>query len=102
MIKLSTHRRKGSIVVVTPFFIPKLMIVDSSESLCISLCEIKKEERGIIMKIYSCQSHIEQALDDLIIKEEVFPIMESIQDNEKLSTKCTYCEISALYVVANE
>lgn len=54
------------------------------------------------MKIYSCQSHIEQALDDLIIKEEVFPIMETVLDNEKLSTKCTYCEEAALYVVANE
>lgn len=54
------------------------------------------------MKIYSCQSHIERALDELIVKEEVFPIMEAITDNEKLSTNCTYCEDAALYVVANE
>ena len=54
------------------------------------------------MKLYSCQSHIEQALDELIVKEEVFPIMEAITDNEKLSTVCTYCEEAALYVVANE
>ncbi len=54
------------------------------------------------MKIYSCQSHIEQALEDLIIKQEVFPIMEMIEENEKLSTKCMYCEEAPLYVVANE
>ena len=79
-----------------------LLIVDSSESLCISICEIINEKRGVIMKIYSCQSHIDKALDELIIKEEVFPIMETIQDTEKLSTKCTYCEEASLYVVANE
>lgn len=54
------------------------------------------------MKLYSCESHIEQALNDLVIKEEVFPIMEMLEENEKLSTKCTYCEEAALYVVANK
>ena len=88
--------------VAPPFLMVSLLIVDSSESLCISLCGIIIEERGVVMKIYSCQSHIDQALDDLIVKEEVFPIMETIQDNEKLSTKCIYCEEAALYVVANE
>ena len=54
------------------------------------------------MKIYSCEIHIDQALDELISKEEVFPIMEAVPDKQKLSTKCTYCNESALYVVANK
>jgi len=90
------------LLVVSPFYTLVLLIVDSSEYLLISLLGIKNEKRGITMKIYSCQSHIEQALDELIIKEEVFPIMEAIAENEKLSTICTYCEEAALYVVANE
>ena len=54
------------------------------------------------MKIYSCQTHIDQALEELISKEEVYPIMEAVPESEKLSTKCTYCNESALYVVANK
>lgn len=54
------------------------------------------------MNIYSCESHIDQALEDLISKEEVFPIMVALPDEEKLSTICTYCEEAALYVVANK
>lgn len=57
---------------------------------------------GCLMKIYSCESHIEQALEDFVLKEEVFPIMKAVSDEEKLSTTCTYCKESALYVVANE
>ena len=54
------------------------------------------------MKIYSCQTHIDQALDELIEKEEVYPIMDKIAESEKLSTKCSYCDTLALYVVANK
>ncbi|WP_172370295.1 CxxH/CxxC protein [Sporosarcina jiandibaonis] len=54
------------------------------------------------MKIYSCQMHIDQALEELILQEEVYPIMEAVPESEKLSTKCTYCDESALYVVANK
>jgi len=54
------------------------------------------------MNIYSCESHINQALDDIIVELEMFPIMEKLEGSEKLSTKCIYCEESALYVVANK
>ena len=54
------------------------------------------------MKINSCQMHIDQALDELIQKEEVYPIMKAVPECEKLSTKCTYCNDPALYVVANK
>lgn len=54
------------------------------------------------MKIYSCESHIEQVLEDFIEKEEKYPVMEFIVEDEKISTSCSQCESAALYVVANE
>ena len=54
------------------------------------------------MKIYSCQTHINHALDVFVAEQEKFPIMEAVRDEEKLSTKCSYCEELALYVVANK
>ena len=53
------------------------------------------------MKIYSCESHINHALDVFVAEQEMSPIMDVLSDEEKLSTKCTYCETVALYVVAN-
>ena len=54
------------------------------------------------MKIYSCETHINHALDVFVARHEKFPIMKVIPDEQKLSTKCTYCEEVGLYVVANE
>ncbi|WP_318616566.1 CxxH/CxxC protein [Sporosarcina sp. YIM B06819] len=54
------------------------------------------------MKIYSCETHINHALDVFVAEQEKFPIMEALSEEEKLSTKCTYCEEAALYIVANE
>ena len=53
------------------------------------------------MEIFSCESHIEQALDDFIEKLEIFPIMEKVGEEKKLSTKCGYCNNVSIYVVAN-
>lgn len=55
-----------------------------------------------IMKIYSCETHINHALDVFVAKEETFPIMEKIEEERKLSTKCEYCDTPASYIVANE
>ncbi len=54
------------------------------------------------MKIYSCETHINQALDVFVAEEKKFPIMKEITEGENLSTRCTYCEDLALYIVANE
>lgn len=54
------------------------------------------------MNIYSCETHINHALDVFVAKQEKFPIMELLSDEEKLSTSCAYCEETALYLVANE
>ena len=54
------------------------------------------------MKINCCQTHIEHALDMFVAKQNTFPILTEISDDEKLSTKCDYCDVVAIYLVANE
>lgn len=54
------------------------------------------------MKINSCLIHIDQALEDFITKEEKFPIMTEVKEENKLCTKCAYCKNNAVYMVANE
>ena len=52
------------------------------------------------MKKYSCESHIDHALDMFVAETEQFPIMEMLSDEEELSTKCSYCEEHATYIVS--
>ncbi|WP_253724456.1 CxxH/CxxC protein [Sporosarcina sp. HYO08] len=54
------------------------------------------------MKIYSCETHIDQALEEFIEKEEKFPMLKLIPQDEKLSTICAQCKTPAIYIVANE
>ena len=54
------------------------------------------------MRIFSCETHINQALDMLVAEEKTFPMMEKIKEEEKLSTTCSYCNNPAIYIVASE
>lgn len=54
------------------------------------------------MRIFSCENHINHALDMFVAEEKTFPMLEELKNEDKLSTVCTYCEINALYVVAKE
>ena len=54
------------------------------------------------MKKYSCETHIDHALDMLVAETEQFPIMEMLKDEENLSTKCSYCEEQATYIVSSK
>lgn len=53
------------------------------------------------MKKYSCETHIDHALDMFVAETEQFPIMDMLNEEEKLSTKCSYCEELATYVVSS-
>ncbi|MBD7984172.1 CxxH/CxxC protein [Sporosarcina sp. Sa2YVA2] len=53
------------------------------------------------MKKYSCEIHIDQAIEDFISTEETFPILENVENEKKISTNCSYCDTPASYVVAN-
>ena len=54
------------------------------------------------MKIFSCKTHIERALDDFTAKTASFPILTELSEDEKLSTNCDYCEEPAIYLVADK
>lgn len=54
------------------------------------------------MKVYSCKTHADHALDVVTADRQTYPIFEELTEEEKLSTKCEYCEEPATYVVANE
>lgn len=54
------------------------------------------------MRIFSCKTHINHALDMFVAEAKTFPNMDKLKDDEKLSTNCTYCEEAAVYIVADE
>lgn len=62
--------------------------------------EISDYFRRLKMKKYSCESHIDHALDMFVAETEQFPIMEMLSMEEKLSTKCSYCDNEAIYIVS--
>ncbi|KAB2330835.1 CxxH/CxxC protein [Cytobacillus depressus] len=52
--------------------------------------------------IYSCEEHIDIAIDTIVDEHETFPLLSKISEEEKLSTTCEYCRNQAVYLVANE
>lgn len=52
--------------------------------------------------IYSCEEHVDVAIDTIVDECETFPQLSMISDEEKLSTPCEYCQNKATYLVANE
>lgn len=54
------------------------------------------------MKKYCCETHVNHALDVVVAETKEFPILEKIEEEKKLSTKCDYCEQPAEYVVSRK
>ena len=44
--------------------------------------------------IYSCEKHIDKAIDDLISYEETSPKLEKCDNN-----KCSYCDNKSVYLI---
>ena len=49
----------------------------------------------------ACETHVYRALDEVTAETAAFPIMETINKEEELSTPCDYCQQAAVYVVSN-
>ena len=49
---------------------------------------------------YCCENHIELAIDMIVDEEEVAPIMEKLELEERLSTVCNYCAEKAIYKIS--
>jgi CxxH/CxxC protein (TIGR04129 family) len=54
-----------------------------------------------VIMIYSCEEHVEIALDEIVDEFMTFPVLSKI-DGDNLSTNCEYCQNAATYVVANK
>ncbi|WP_174734676.1 CxxH/CxxC protein [Mesobacillus harenae] len=52
--------------------------------------------------IYSCDEHIDLALDIAVDEFEIAPKLTKIPDGETPEHTCGYCENPAIYIVANE
>jgi CxxH/CxxC protein (TIGR04129 family) len=51
--------------------------------------------------IYSCEEHVDIALDDIVDEFMTFPVLSKV-DGDNLSTSCEYCQNPATYIVANK
>ncbi|WP_088007180.1 CxxH/CxxC protein [Indiicoccus explosivorum] len=54
------------------------------------------------MKKKCCKTHVDRALDEVTAKTGSFPILTELSEDEKLSTRCEYCEAAAIYLVADK
>nr|WP_106782007.1 CxxH/CxxC protein [Lysinibacillus timonensis] len=54
------------------------------------------------MEKYSCEDHINHALDMFVAETKEYPIMNKVEEEQKLSTKCSYCEEAATYIVSSK
>jgi len=51
--------------------------------------------------IYSCEEHVDIALDDIVDKYQTYPVLSQVSV-DKPTTSCEYCEKRAVYMVANK
>ncbi len=51
--------------------------------------------------IYCCEEHVELALDVVVDEYEVAPVLKELSAEDKLSTRCEYCDKQAAYIVGN-
>jgi len=54
------------------------------------------------MKKYCCEMHVDHALDVVVAETKEYPILEKLEEEAKLSTKCDYCENEAKYIVSRK
>jgi CxxH/CxxC protein (TIGR04129 family) len=57
--------------------------------------------KGEEKMIYSCEEHVDIALDSIVVKYETYPVLDKVPV-DKLSTICEFCKKQAVYVVANK
>ncbi|MFD1734978.1 CxxH/CxxC protein [Bacillus salitolerans] len=53
------------------------------------------------MNIHACMEHVDVAIDTIVDECEIAPEIKELNDDEKLSTACEYCQNTAIYLVSN-
>ncbi|MEK4253962.1 MULTISPECIES: CxxH/CxxC protein [Ureibacillus] len=54
------------------------------------------------MKKFCCETHVNHALDMMVAETKEYPILEKVDEEQQLSTKCDYCENEAKYIVSRK
>ncbi|KIL42852.1 hypothetical protein KP77_34820 [Jeotgalibacillus alimentarius] len=54
------------------------------------------------MRILCCKEHVEMGLDVIVDETEKLPDLKTVDNNDELSTKCEYCDETAIYIVENK
>jgi CxxH/CxxC protein (TIGR04129 family) len=49
---------------------------------------------------YCCENHVELAIDIIVDEEEKAPLMVKIEDENQISTTCTFCTELAIYKIS--
>ena len=44
------------------------------------------------MKKFCCEMHVNHALDVIVAETKEYPVLEKVDEDKDLSTKCEYCE----------
>ncbi|WP_216830167.1 CxxH/CxxC protein [Alkalihalobacterium elongatum] len=53
------------------------------------------------MKYFSCEEHVDLAMEHIIDECEAAPNMEILSDEQKLSTTCSFCEEHPTYSITD-
>lgn len=64
--------------------------------------KFQKRKKAFKMTKYSCETHIDHALDMHVAQTGEYPVMEFLSEDKKLSTACSYCEQQATYIVSSK
>jgi CxxH/CxxC protein (TIGR04129 family) len=51
----------------------------------------------------SCQEHVDMAIDDFILENETFPVLEAFEGSGKNDNGlCSYCSSAAVYILKKQ
>lgn len=54
------------------------------------------------MKKFCCEMHVNHALDVIVAETKEYPVLEKVDEEKEISTKCEYCEKEAEYIVSRK
>ena len=52
--------------------------------------------------IYSCEEHVDIAIDTIVDDYETFPQLTKLKDVDNSPKTCEFCQQQAIYLVANK
>ncbi|WAA09561.1 CxxH/CxxC protein [Fervidibacillus albus] len=62
----------------------------------------KENDLGTTAAIYSCEEHVEYALEEVVNEEGMPPTLKRIESGILSTKRCAYCGKPSVYIVSNE